>query len=264
VAAHLSFMEDSEFDKALIASAFGVAAREGWPRVSVAEAARSGGLSLTRARERFPSRAAILLRFGVHADQSALEQSAVQGPVRDRLFDMLMRRFDALQAHRPGVLALLQALPGEPGTALLLDFATRRSMRWLLEAAGFDTSGLSGELHTQGLVGVWLWTVRAWRNDESPDLAATMAALDKALNRAEQAARWLPSALRPGFGESPTAEREEESKTPDEFAPEAMGLDLPATPIPPSDAPPDTPPLPPPTPLPEVPPEPPPSPPPIL
>jgi ubiquinone biosynthesis protein COQ9 len=236
-------MEDSEFDNALIASAFGVAAREGWSRVSVAEAARSGGLSLVQARSRFPSRAAILLRFGVLADQSALEQSTVQGPVRDRLFDMLMRRFDALQAHRPGVLALLQALPGEPGTALLLDRATRRSMRWILEAAGFDTSGLNGELHTKGLVGVWLWTVRAWRNDQSADLAATMAALDKALHRAEQVARWLPSALRPGSGEAAAPSREEEAAQPDEFVPGAT--DLPPSPMPPPDAPPEPPPPPP-------------------
>jgi AcrR family transcriptional regulator len=236
-------MEDSDFDKALIASAFAVAGRAGWGRVSVAEAARAAGLPLARARARFPNRAAILLRFGVLADQSALEQSTVQGPVRDRLFDMLMRRFDALQAHRPGVLALLQARPGAPGTALLLDVATRRSMRWMLEGAGFDTAGLNGELHTRGLVGVWLWTLRAWRNDESSDLAATMAALDSALNRAEQAARWLPSALRPGLGE-PATEPREEAAYPDELAPGVT--DLPPEPMPPPMPPPEPPPSPPP------------------
>ena len=33
---------------------------------------------------------------------------------------------------------------------------------------------------------VWLWTIRAWRSDESQDLSATMAALDAALRRAER------------------------------------------------------------------------------
>jgi ubiquinone biosynthesis protein COQ9 len=225
-------MEDSDFDKALIASAFEVAAREGWNHVSVAEAARAGGLSLSRARARFPNRAAILLRFGVLADQSALEQSTVAGPVRDRLFDMLMRRFDVLQAHRKGVLALLRTLAAEPGTAMLLDVATRRSMRWILEAAGFDTSGLTGELYVHGLEGVWLWTVRAWRNDESPDLAATMAALDKALNRAEQAARWLPSALRPGFGEAAPDEQEGDAIPPEVTVPPPTDVPPPDTPVP--------------------------------
>jgi len=62
-------MDDAEFDRALIAAAFQVAAEQGWRRLSVATAARAGGLPLPRARERFPGRAAILVRFGRLADQ---------------------------------------------------------------------------------------------------------------------------------------------------------------------------------------------------
>ena len=64
-------------------------------------------------------------------------------------------------------------------------------MRWMLEAAGIPTRGIRGELRVKGLVAVWLWTLRAWRADDSEDLSATMAALDAALRRAEQAAEWL-------------------------------------------------------------------------
>ncbi len=184
-------MDDQEFDRALIAAAFQVAADRSWRSVSVAAAARAVGLPLDRARARFPARAVILLRFGRLADQAALAQPASEGTARDRLFDLLMRRIDTLQAHRAGVLALLRALPGEPLTALLLSLATRRSMRWMLEAAGVPTDGVRGELRVKGLVAVWLWTVRAWRSDVSEDLSATMAALDAALSRAESAAQWL-------------------------------------------------------------------------
>src|SRR6185437_15637986 len=90
-----------------------------------------------------------------------------------------------------GVLALLRALPSEPPTALLLALATRRNMRWMLEAAGIRAAGVRGELRVRGLMAVWLWTVRAWQADDSEDLAGTMAALDAALRRAEQAAEWL-------------------------------------------------------------------------
>lgn len=188
---HDAAMDDAEFDRALIAAAFQVAAESGWRAVSVAAAARAGGLALSRARERFPGRAAILVRFGRMADQSALADAPADGPVRDRLFDLLMRRIDALQSHRAGLLALLRALPGEPPTALLLALATRRSMRWMLEASGVSAHGIRGEARVRGLMAVWLWTIRAWRTDESTDLSATMAALDVALRRAEQAAEWL-------------------------------------------------------------------------
>jgi hypothetical protein len=183
--------DDAAFDRALIAAAFQMAAEQGWRSVSVAAAARTAGLPLARARERFPGRTAILIRFGRLADQAALAEVPSDGSVRDRLFDLLMRRIDALQAHRAGVVALLRALSGEPPTALLLALATRRSMRWMLEAASIPTSGVSGELRVKGLLAVWLWTVRAWRADDSEDLSATMAALDAALRRADQAAGWL-------------------------------------------------------------------------
>jgi ubiquinone biosynthesis protein COQ9 len=184
-------MDDASFDRELIASAFQLAAAEGWRAVSIAAAARAAGLPLATARERFPGRAAILLRFGRLADQAALVEVPAEGSARDRLFDLLMRRLDVFQAHRAGVLALFRALPAEPPTALLLALATRRSMRWMLDAAGIPARGIRGELRVKGLVAVWLWTMRAWRGDETEDLPATMAALDKALGRAEQAAEWL-------------------------------------------------------------------------
>lgn len=206
-------MDDAEFDRALIAAAFQVAAEKGWRSLSVGAAARAAGLPLARARERFPGRAAIWLKFGRLADQSALEQAPSDGPVRDRLFDLLMRRIDALQTHRAGVLALLRALPTEPPTALLLALATRRSMRWMLDAASIPTAGLSGELRIRGLMAVWLWTVRAWRADETEDLSATMAALDAALHRAEQAAEWLGWRARP-TPEEPSPEPGKDSAPP--------------------------------------------------
>jgi ubiquinone biosynthesis protein COQ9 len=184
-------MDDEAFDRALIAAFFQLAAERGWRAISVAAAARTASLPLARARERFPGRAAVLLRFGRLADLSALAQVPPEGSPRDRLFDLLMRRIDMLQAHRAGVLALLRAVPAEPPLTLLLTMATRRSMRWLLEAAGIPTAGLNGELRVKGLLAVWLWTIRAWRRDESEDLSATMAALDAALARAERAAEWL-------------------------------------------------------------------------
>ena len=184
-------MDDEEFDQALIATAFRLAADKGWPRVTVLDAARGAGLPLERARARFPSREAILLRWGRHADQEALAEAPSEGPVRDRLFDLLMRRIDSMQAHRGGLIMLLVALPAEPPTALLLGCATHRSMRWMLEAAGVRTDGLRGVLAVRGLTAAWLWAVRAWERDESADLSGTMAALDAALRRAEQAASWL-------------------------------------------------------------------------
>jgi len=198
-------MED--FDKALIGSAFTLAGALGWSSVSVAEAARAAGLKLDQARERFPTRLTVLMKFGQMADQHALTDMVETGPVRERIFDTIMRRFDVLQQHRAGVLALLRALPADPGTTLLLAGATGQSMGWMLEAAGVPSTGWRGAIATQALAGVWLYVLRAWTRDDSPDLSGTMAALDRALSHVEQVAGLLDRApSQPETGPAPFPE----------------------------------------------------------
>lgn len=199
-------MTDLDFDTALVASAFTLAAGSGWRAVSVASAAIEANLDPDRARARFAGRDAILLRFGRLADEAALAGIPADAPPRERLFDALMRRIDVLQAHRAGVLALLDGLPRDPVLALLLAVATEQSMAALLEGAGVASSGLAGALRTKGLTAVWVYALRAWRADASADLSQTMAALDRALTRAEQAGRWLEGRVVQESGPKPFPE----------------------------------------------------------
>ncbi|MBE7210691.1 MAG: TetR family transcriptional regulator [Gluconacetobacter diazotrophicus] len=185
------------FDAALIAAAMQRAEQSGWRRVTVVDAARDAALPLDEVRQRFPFRATVLLRLGILADQAALvDDGTPAGGVRERLFDMLMRRIDVLQQYRAGVRAVLRALPLDPPLAMLLAAATTDSIRWIAAAAGIDTTGPVGALRVKGVAAVWLRCVQAWDRDDSPDLSETMAALDKALDRAE----WLAGMLsRPLF-----------------------------------------------------------------
>jgi ubiquinone biosynthesis protein COQ9 len=184
-------MEDTpaapDFEPALIASAFALIAEEGWGRLTVAQAARRANLPLDQARRRFASKLCIVMRFGRLADEAAVTGALTEGPVRDRLFDVIMRRIDALQSNRAGILALFRDLPHHPLTALALSHASYTSMGWMLDAVAVPTTGLRGRLRTKGMLALWLHTVRAWQSDESEDLSATMAALDAGLTRAGQA-----------------------------------------------------------------------------
>ncbi len=184
-------MNDTDFEGALITAAFSLAGEQGWRRVSVATAARHGQLDLARARRRFRSVPAIIMNFGRLADAAALEGAMVDGSVKDRLFDVLMRRIDFLQRHRAGVIALMRLAPFDPLLAMLLARATLQSMGWMLESAEISARGARGGLRARGLVAVWAWTIRAWLRDDSEDLSTTMAALDAGLTRADQVARSL-------------------------------------------------------------------------
>jgi hypothetical protein len=220
LADHVGVMDDDAFDRALIAAVFEQAAVSGWARLSIAQAAGAAGLDLGRARLRVPSREAALIRFGRMADAAALSGASTEGPVRDRLFDIMMRRIDALQAHRAGVLALLRWLPSRPGLALALAALTKRSMGWMLEGAGISALGPLGELRARAMVPVWLWTVRAWQRDDSADLSATMASLDSALRRVERLATLCGGARSgPATAEPPTPPTDTGPEAPPSGAP---------------------------------------------
>lgn len=184
-------MDDAEFDRAVIGAVFDQAALRGWQEVSLVEAGRDAGLDIVRLRRRFLSRGVVLMRFGAQADGAALS-GVPSGTSRERLFDILMNRYEALQAHREGVRALLSALRTDPATSLLLYAGTLRSMKWLLEGAGIPATGISGALRVHGLLALWLYALRVWEQDDSPDLSRTMAAVDRGLDRAMQAERSLP------------------------------------------------------------------------
>src|SRR5512134_2422269 len=122
-------------------------AASGWRDLSYADIAKDAGLSLAAAYEAYPSKAAILTGIGRDIDArlfASLEEDALDGSAKDRLFDLLMRRFDALNDHREAYAALAWELPRTPVEAGCLALQLRRSLANMLEAAGLSASGLRG------------------------------------------------------------------------------------------------------------------------
>jgi hypothetical protein len=112
---------------------------------------------------------------------------------RDRLFDLLMRRFDALQSHRTAVAALRRDLSADPVALLAAGAALLRSMRLMLDAAGIACYGIGGAVAVKLTAAAYLAAAHTWARDETADLAPTMAALDRRLRRIEG---WLRAGRR--------------------------------------------------------------------
>lgn len=181
-------------DLKLVAGLWQVVARHGWDGMTRLRVATAAGVPVAELRRRCPTPVHLLCLHERVADQLVLAGTVPDqgGAVRDRIFDVLMRRIDAMQPHRAGILRLFEDLRRDPLLALALLAALPRSMAWMLEAAEVPAPpGALGALRVQGLTAVWLATVRAWTKDEGADLGATMAALDRALDRAGQVARSL-------------------------------------------------------------------------
>jgi hypothetical protein len=114
-------------------------------------------------------------------------QSDPEETARDRLFDVMMRRYDALRPHRPALAALRRAGARDPLLTLALAPPLRRSMAAMLEAAALSSDGLNGALRQNGLLAIHYIVSRVFDRDETGDLSKTMAALDGRLKMAE---RW--------------------------------------------------------------------------
>jgi AcrR family transcriptional regulator len=163
---------------------------EGWRRLTLAAIATEAGLPILQVYRVFRSKQAILGGFVRRIDEIVLAEPPVAEPderPRDRVFELLMRRFDALQPFKAALDVLRRELPGDPVAVLCAGSALLRSMRWMLEAANVPTGGIRGAVAVRLAAMAYLSTIRVWQGDDSPDRARTMSALDARLRRVEGA-----------------------------------------------------------------------------
>lgn len=164
----------------------------GWFALTLPDIAKATGINLCELLQRYADKTDILRGFGRMLDEALAkyaEQNAASETdlLKDKLFDMVMCRFDALATYRAGVVRLLDELRAHPLSGSILCLETlcgfNRSMRLMLEMAGLSTTRPSAILAMMGLKIVYLSTLGTWKSDQSTDLSATMAVLDRGLGR---------------------------------------------------------------------------------
>jgi ubiquinone biosynthesis protein COQ9 len=173
-----------------------LAAARRWSEILLADIATEAGMSMADLRQHATSKTALLAAFGRRIDAVMLAAPVeADGSVKDRLFDLIMRRFDALGPHKAAIRSILADLGRDPLAAMCLVPGGMKSMAGIAEAAGVNTRLPLGPLKIKALAAVYLGTFRVWLDDESADAAKTMAALDKSLGRLEALTSNLPAFL---------------------------------------------------------------------
>ena len=163
-----------------------LAAEERFEEITLRQIAERADVSLAEFRELFASKLSILAAFGRRIDRVVLEGATgdlADENSKERLFDVLMRRFDALAPYKEGLRGISEWLRRDPSAAPALNRMALNSMRFMLEAADIETGGRVGALKTQGLVLAMARVTRTWLDDEDQGLAETMAELDRTLTR---------------------------------------------------------------------------------
>lgn len=168
----------------------GLVAEKGFAAVTLRDVAGAAGLGLVDLYRLYPGKTELAAAFVARVDAEVLAGTPSQGDpeetARDRLFDTMMRRYDALRPHKAALGAIGAAAARDPLLMLALAPAVRRSMAAMLEAAGIPSEGLSGALRQNGLLAIHHAVSRVFAQDETGDLSKTMAALDGRLKTAEK------------------------------------------------------------------------------
>jgi AcrR family transcriptional regulator len=176
----------------VVQAALDLAAGQGWADVTFADIAAAAAVPLADLQEMFEDKADIIAAYGRMLDRAVVDAMGPGGAQgedpRERLFDVLMERFDLLNDDRAAITSIVGSFRADPKELVISFPHLGRTMARMAQAAGVDTTGVGGAVRVAGLVVVYLAALRVWLEDESPDLSKTMAALDRYLDRAGQLA----------------------------------------------------------------------------
>jgi hypothetical protein len=175
---------DATARAAFARGALALAGAQPWREVTIFDIADAAGVKAASLAGLTPADAPDILddHFDRAAAAGVTAVDRTQG-LRDRVFDVAMKRFEAMEPHRA---ALLKLEDGRDGVAIASAFARAgRTARWLLTLAGESVDGVDGAAKVQGLAVVLTRTHSAWRDDADGSFTKTMAALDKGLRQAE-------------------------------------------------------------------------------
>ena len=160
-----------------------------WSDIELTDIAEESGISLGDLRDLFPSKGAILDGFTRMIDRKVIEGTSddlVGEPARERVFDVTMRRFDAMTPYKEALRRISAALRTDLGSMAALNRSALNSQRYMLAAAGVPTEGPLNFVKLQGMVLAVARVMEAWFDDDDPTMARTMAALDRELKRGER------------------------------------------------------------------------------
>jgi AcrR family transcriptional regulator len=191
-------MTDAANRRKIIEALLALLAEQPIERIWLGDDAKAAGVSLADLREEVSSVKVVLSAHMKEIDRQVLVSDMSdmgEEPVREKLFDILMRRLEALAPHRAAIRSLMRSSLRNPPLALALNSFAARSMSWMMTAAGISTAGPRGIVRAQALTLLYARVVATWAEDDDPGLAKTMSVLDRELARGQQWSGFLDTLL---------------------------------------------------------------------
>jgi len=200
-------MTQDEIIEAGIKAAFKLAETGKWGDLTLAQIAEKAGLTLNdfhgvADKDDLSARVEKVFDAGMSSEPVDADETA-----RTRLFDVIMLRFETMEEVRDGAVSYLRWRDRSmDGLALRLK-ARAQTAKWALACAGLDgSSSIPRGVQIAALGWAIAQAERAWRQETSPDLSRTMAALDAELIKIEERAAWIKNRGRKPKSDAPAEE----------------------------------------------------------
>lgn len=182
-------------DERVFRAAMEMAASKGWEKCSLSEIAAAADVDIAAVTRVHRNMTGILRALAARIDTETLAGmdpgDGPEIPIRERLLESLMLRFDMMEPYKPGIVSVARSALSTPGLALEGASALARSMSVTLSAAGIATRGPLGLIRIKAMSLIFLDAFRVWIDDAGPDHSATHRRLDERLNQAERLALTL-------------------------------------------------------------------------
>ena len=169
---------------------FSKIASDGWQSIDLENLSHEFDFGVLDVTGGIRNKVDLLVAFSAFID-STVDQSIDadlkddQIPVRERLLEALLIRFEALAPYKAGVIKLMETFPYNPSFVVIGSQSLKLSMEATLTAVGLEAKGIQGAIRVKGLCMIFMSGVCTWSKDNSEDLSATTRILDERLKQTE-------------------------------------------------------------------------------
>ena len=189
-----SFQISPDETDSIVDAALHLASKGEWDDVTLGDVADVAKVSLPKVVHAVGTKFGVLSLYLKRLDAETLanlDHDTTDASTRERIFDTLLCRLDAMDAHKIAIESIIRSTLQDPLVTWHSAQRLGRSLTYMLEVSGVASSGISGFSRITGLGVIYLRTLQIWLTDDSADMSKTMAELDKRLRQAESAIGWL-------------------------------------------------------------------------
>ncbi|MDD5585717.1 MAG: hypothetical protein PHY92_02020 [Alphaproteobacteria bacterium] len=186
--------DDKRFESRVALAALKLAAKKPWAEITPEQIAKAAKAPVPILKKRFPETASVLPVIVSLIDAETKKNTGAvdrKATAHDRLFEVMMARFDALQTHRSGITSIAGACRQKPDLALKLLQAQSSSVQSMISLAHLKKDGAIGLIQSAGVMAIYHLALRRWMSDDTHDLAKTMSFLDRMLRNGEKVMKRL-------------------------------------------------------------------------